>query len=128
MPTVLPFTPDLSDTMPYHWEMFQLMRHHTYAGFRFFSLENMRAAKSRVQSLPPYKGRVFVTSEKPWGFRGYCARIYSVRCIKPCGRIETLNRFDTRYDAHCFAKWFADKNFVRLGNESVRLDVFSNDV
>ena len=128
MTITLPFTPDLSDTMPYHWEMFQLMRHNTYAGFKFFSPENMRAAKSRLQSLPPYKGRVFVTSERPWGFRGYGARIYSVRYIKPCGRIGTLNRFDTRHSAHAYAKAYAAKNFVRLGNESVRLDVLSEGV
>ena len=108
-------------TMPYHWEMFQLMRHNTYAGFRFFAPENMRPHRSRLQSLPPYKGRVFVTSERPWGFRGYCARIYSVRYIKPCGRIATLDRFDTRYNAHAYAKAYAAENFVRVGNESVKL-------
>ncbi len=108
-------------TMPYHWEMFQLIRQNTYAGFRFFSPANMRFSKSRIQSVPPYKGRVFVTSEKPWGSRGYYERVYSVRCIKPCGRIATLDRFDTRYHAHTFAKAYAAENFARVGNESIQL-------
>ena len=109
----------MTTTMPYHWEMYQLIRHHTHAGFKFFSPENMRAHRSRLQSLPPYKGRVFVTSERPWGFRGYCDRLYSVRYIQPCGRIKTLNRFGTRYDAHSYAKAYAAENFERVGNESV---------
>ena len=126
MPTTCPTTSEITMTvsiMPYHWEMYQLIRHHTYAGFKFFSTENMRAHRSRLQSIPPYKGRVFVTSEKPWGFRGYCDRVYSVRYIKPCGRIETLNRFDARYSAHAYAKAYAAENFERVGEQSVRLPV-----
>ena len=108
-------------TMPYHWEMFQLMRHHTYAGFHFFKPFNMKFFNSRLQSIPPYKGRVFVTSEK---YDWKSPRYYSVRCIRPDGGIDTIGefqRFSTRYDAHSFAKAYAAQNFARVGNESIQL-------
>ena len=111
----------MSSTMPYHWEMYQLIRHHTYAGFRFFSPENMRWSRCRLQSLPPYKGRVFVTSEKS----GWDApRYYTVRCIRPDGGIDTIGEFQgfaTRHSAHAYAKAYADENFARVANESVHL-------
>jgi hypothetical protein len=109
--------------MPYHWEMYQLIRHHKYAGFKFFSTENMRAHRSRLQSIPPYKGRVFVTSEKSgWN----APRYYTVRCIRPDGGIDTIGEFQffpTRQSAHRFAKAYANENFARVGNESVALPV-----
>ena len=121
-----PTTPTTSEapmptTMPYHWEMFQLMRHNTYAGFKFFTPVNMRWSRSRIQGVPPYKGRVFVTSEKSgWN----APRYYTVRCIRPDGGIDTIGEFQgfaTRHSAHRFAKVYAQENFVRVGNESVCL-------
>jgi len=109
--------------MPYHWEMYQLMRHHAYAGLKFFTPFNMRWSRSRVQTLPPYKGRVFVTSEKS----GWDApRYYTVRCIRPDGGIDTIGEFQgfaTRHSAHAYAKAYAHENFAQVGNESVALPV-----
>ena len=112
--------------MPYHWEMFQLMRHNTYAGFKFFTPVNMRWSRSRIQGVPPYKGRVFVTSEKSgWN----ATRYYSVRCIRPDGGIDTIGEFQgfaTRHSAHAYAKAYAAENFERVGNQSVRLPKENN--
>jgi hypothetical protein len=118
MPTIFPTTPDMSDTMPYHWRMYMLIRHNRNSGYHFFDAATMRCFHSRVQTIPPYGGRVFVSSEK-MSWNG--PRFYTVRCISPAGGIDTLNRFSTRYNAHSFAKWYAAKNFVRVGNESIRL-------
>ena len=113
--------PMTSSTMPYHWEMFQLMRHNTYAGFKFFAPDSKRFFRSRHQGGPPYKGRVFVTSEKSgWN----APRYYTVRCIRPDGGIDTIGEFQgfsTRYNAHAYAKAYAAENFVRVGNESIQL-------
>ena len=118
-PTI-PTTPEptMPTTMPYFWRMYQLERFHWSRGLHFFDAATMRCFHSRVQTLPPYKGRVFVTSEK-MSWNG--PRFYSVRVIRPSGGIDLLNRFEKRYDAHCFAKWFADENFARVGNESIQL-------
>ena len=107
-------------TLPYFWRMYQLETYNDITGHYFFTPGTKRFFKSRVQTVPPYGGRVFVTSERPWGQPN---RLYTVRCIKPGGGIDTLNRFQSRYDAHSFAKWYAKENFVRVGNESVRLPV-----
>ena len=108
-------------TMPYHWEMFQLIRFNVYTGHHFFSNDTKRFFNSRWQGTPPYKGRVFVTSERMnWN----SPRLYSVRVIQPDGGIETLHgfgAFSTRYEAHAYAKAYAEENFVRVGNESVCL-------
>ena len=104
-------------TMPYFWDMSSLKLHNKNNGYHFFSPANMRFSKSRVQTVPPYGGRVFITSERPWGKPN---RLYTVRCIKPGGGLDTLNRFESRYDAHCFAKWYAKENFERVGNTSVK--------
>ena len=110
-----------SSTMPYHWEMYQLERFHWSRGFKFFSPDSMRFFRSRPQGVPPYKGRVFVTSEKSgWN----APRYYTVRCIRPDGGIDTIGGFQgfsTRYDAHAYAKAYAAENFVRVGNESIQL-------
>ena len=119
-------------TMPYHWEMFQLIRHNTYAGNHFFSLDAMRFFSSRIQSTPPYKGRVFVTSER---FSCNTPRRYTVRVIDPCGNIETIAPFNTscgfqyfnsRQSAHRYAKAYAAQNFVRVGNASIQIPPETN--
>lgn len=108
-----------TDSMDYLWDMFQLIRHNVYTGHHFFDNETKRLFKSRWQGLPPYGGRVFVTSEKP---EPESERRYSVRVIHPDGAIETIKPnppwggfgyFATRYDAHRFAKAYAADNFVR---------------
>ena len=110
-------------TMPYLWTMYQLQRYHENRGYHFFKPFNMRFFRSRVQTLPPYKGRVFVTSEKS----GWDApRYYSVRVILPDGGTDTIGEFQgfgTYQSAHRFAKAYADENFARVGNESVQLPV-----
>ena len=110
-------------TMPYFWRMYQLERFHWSRGFHFFSADNKRFFNSRIQSLPPYKGRVFVTSER---MNDRHPRRYSVRYIDNDGHIITVEgfqAFESRYDAHAFAKAYAAENFARVGNESVRLPV-----
>ena len=108
-----------TSTMPYHWEMYQLQRYHENRGFHFFKPFNMRFFSSRVQTTPPYKGRVFVTSEKcGW----YSPRYYTVRCIRPDGGIDTIEEFQgfaTRQSAHRFAEKYAAENFERVEKESV---------
>lgn len=110
-------------TLPYFWRMYQLETYNDITGHYFFTPETMRSFKSRIQTVPPYGGRVFVTSEK---FDWKTPRYYTVRCIRPCGGIDTIGEFqgfDTRQSAHRFAEKYAKENFVRVGNESVRLPV-----
>ncbi len=108
-------------TIPYFWRMYQLERFHWSLGFHFFTATNKRYHNSRIQTIPPYKGRVFVTSErinKRW------PRRYSVRYIDDDGVIMTVNgfmAFESRYDAHAFAQAYAAENFERVGLDSVRL-------
>ncbi len=122
-PTI-PTTPELpmtSSTMPYFWRMYQLERFHWSRGFKFFSPDSMRFFNSRVQGVPPYKGRVFVTSEK---YDWKSPRYYTVRCIRPDGGIDTIGEFQgfaNRQSAHRFAEVYAAENFVRVGNESIQL-------
>jgi len=108
-------------TMPYHWKMYQLQRYHENRGFHFFKPFNMRFFSSRVQTTPPYKGRVFVTSERcGWD----SPRYYTVRCIRPDGGIDTIEEFQgfaTRQSAHRYAEKYAAQKFARVGNESVEL-------
>ena len=122
--TTNPTTTELSmneSTMPYLWTMNQLERYNGNRNYYFFSPDTMRFFSSRIQTLPPYKGRVFVTSERRnWN----SPRLYSVRVIQPSGNIETIGDFQgftTRQSAHAYAKAYAAENFVRVGNESVRL-------
>ena len=111
----------MTTTMPYLWTMYQLQRYHENHGYHFFKPFNMRFFSSRVQTLPPYGGRVFVTSEKC----GYDApRYYSVREINPEGGVSTVMEFqgfESHYSAHAYAKAYAAENFARVGNESVAL-------
>ena len=110
-----------TSTMPYFWRMYQLQRYHENRGFHFFKPFNMRFFSSRVQTTPPYKGRVFVTSEK---YDWKSPRYYTVRCIRPDGGIDTIEEFQgfaTRQSAHRFAEKYAAENFERVGNESVCL-------
>ena len=79
----------------------------------------MRFFSSRVQTTPPYKGRVFVTSEK---YDWKSPRYYTVRCIRPDGGIDTIEEFQgfaTRQSAHRFAEKYAAENFERVEKESV---------
>ena len=114
-------------TMPYFWRMYQLENHNRNNGYHFFSPDTMRFFKSRVQTVPPYKGRVFVTSEVG-SFQP--SRRYTVRCIRPDGQIDTIGPdpdcggfqyFATRQSAHRFAESYAAQKFARVGNESVEL-------
>lgn len=108
-------------TMPYHWTMCHVKSFCWNRGSHFFSPESMRFFSSRIQSNPPYKGRVFVTSERMnWN----SPRYYSVRVVKPSGHIETIGDFQgfaSRQSAHRFAESYAAQNFARVGNESVCL-------
>ena len=105
-------------TMPYFWRMYMLINHNKNTGHHFFDAATMRGFYSRAQTIPPYRGRVFVTSEK-MSWRG--PRFYTVRCIRPSGGIDTVIRCETRQNAHSYAKAYAAENFARVGNESVRL-------
>jgi len=110
-----------TNKMPYLHSMNQLIRYHKNHGYHFFTPLNMRWSRSRVQTLPPYNGRVFVTSEKS----GWDApRYYSVREISPEGPIGTVMEFqgfESRHSAHAYAKAYADENFARVAIESVHL-------
>ena len=126
MSTTLPTTTELSmpTALPYFWRMYQLERFHWSRGFHFFDGDTKRFFSSRIQSTPPYKGRVFVTSERNTFSND--PRYYTVRCIRLDGSIETIGEFQgfsTRYNAHAYAKAYAEENFARVGNESVRLPV-----
>ena len=124
MPTTLPTTTEIpmnTTTLPYFWRMYQLEQYHSNRGYHFFSSDNKRFFNSRIQTTPPYKGRVFVTSER---MNERYPRRYSVRYIDNEGHIMTVNgfqAFESRYDAHAFAKVYAAENFERVGNESVRI-------
>ena len=100
--------------MPYFWRMYQLVRFHSDFGFHFFSRESKRFFNSRVQTKPPYNGRVFVTSER---FNNRHPRRYSVRYIDCDGHIITVEgfqAFESHYDAHAFAKAYAAENFAEF--------------
>ena len=122
--TTNPTTTEISmntTTMPYHWTMCHIKSYCWNRGSHFFSPESMRFSSSRIQNNPPYKGRVFVTSERMnWN----SPRYYSVRVVKPSGHIETVGDFQgfaSRQSAHRFAESYAAENFVRVGNESIEL-------
>ena len=106
----------MAKPMTYFWTMDQLERFHN--GY-FFNKETMRWWKSRVQTVPPYGGRVFVTSEKmDWK----SPRKYSVREIKPDGSISTIGEFgewSSRNRAHSFADVYAHAKYRREGQWSV---------
>ena len=111
----------MTTTMPYFWTMNQLSRYNGNRNYYFFYPDTMRFFSSRIQMNPPYKGRVFVTSERMnWN----SPRLYSVRVIKPAGNIETVGEFQgfaSRQSAHRFAESYAAQNFARVGNDSVEL-------
>ena len=124
--TINPTTTETSmnePTMPYHWTICHIKTFCWNRGSHFFSPDTMRFFSSRIQTTPPYKGRVFVTSERMnWN----SPRYYTVRCVRPDGRIDTIEEFQgfaNRQSAHRFAEKYAAQNFVRVGNESVRLPV-----
>ncbi len=124
MTTTLPTTTEIpmnTTTMPYFWRMYQLIRFHNDRGYHFFSANNKRWLNSRIQTTPPYKGRVFVTSERASHRH---PRRYSVRYIDTDGTIMTVGgfqAFESRYDAHAFAKAYAQENFALRGSISVQL-------
>lgn len=107
-------------TMPYHWTMSHIKTFCWNRGSHFFSPDTMRFFSSRIQMTPPYKGRVFVTSERMnWN----SPRLYTVRVVKPSGHIETIGDFGgftSRQSAHHYAEAYASEHFERVGNESVR--------
>ncbi len=122
--SITPTTTEISmttSTMPYLWTMNQLSRYNGNRNYYFFSPDTMRFFSSRIQTTPPYKGRVFVTSERMnWN----SPRYYTVRVIQPSGNIETIGDFQgfaTRQSAHRFAEKYAAENFERIGYESVCL-------
>lgn len=98
-----------------------LENHNKNTGHHFFDAATMRGFYSRAQTIPPYRGRVFVTSEK---FSYNSPRKYSVREVQPDGGIKTIGdfgAFTSRQSAHHFAEAYASENFERVGNESVRI-------
>ena len=111
-----------ASTMPYFWTMYQLERYHNNFGYHFFSEGTKQHFNSRIQTTPPYKGRVFVTSER---MSNRYPRRYSVRYIDTDGTIMTVGgfqAFESRYDAHAFAKAYACESFGRVGEESILLE------
>ena len=105
--------------MPYHWTMSHIKSFCWNRGSHFFSPDTMRFFSSRIQTTPPYKGRVFVTSER---YNWNHPRLYTVRVVHPSGNIETIGDFQgftSRQSAHSYAKAYAAENFERVGNESV---------
>ncbi len=108
-------------TMPYHWTMCHVKSFCWNRGSHFFSPDSMRFFNSRIQTNPPYKGRVFVTSERMnWN----SPRLYTVRVVKTSGNIETVGDFQgfaSRQSAHRYAEKYAAQNFERVVNESVYL-------
>ena len=122
--TTNPTTTELSmneSTMPYHWTICHVKSFCWNRGSHFFSPDTMRFFSSRIQTTPPYKGRVFVTSERMnWN----SPRLYTVRVVKPSGNIQTIGgfgAFTSRQSAHRFAESYAAQNFARDRNESVCL-------
>ena len=125
--TITPTTtenPMTESTMPYFWRMYQLENHNRNTGHHFFSAGAKKFFNSRIQTTPPYNGRVFVTSE-----RGsfHADRRYTVRCIRPDGGIDTIGPdpdrggfqyFKTRRDAHSFAKAYAEVCFAGFATKS----------
>ncbi len=102
-----------STPLPYFWTMEHLQRWHTNLGLQFFSTGTKRFFNSRIQSTPPYRGRVFVTSER---MSDRYPRRYSVRYIDTNGDIITVcgfQAFESRYDAHVYAEAYAAENFDR---------------
>jgi len=106
-----------TNSMDYFFHMYQLKDHNKYTGHFFFDFDSIRCFKSRVQSTPPYGGRVFVTSERLLvDSDGRRSRRYSVREIQPDGSIvalDGLGAFATRRAAHAYAKAYAADNFIR---------------
>ena len=105
-------------TMPYFWRMYQLENHNRNTGHHFFSAGAKKFFNSRIQTTPPYNGRVFVTSERS-GWKA--ERYYSVRCIRPDGGIDTVGDFQgfaTRQSAHRFAKAYAEACFAGFAAKS----------
>ena len=122
--TTNPTTTELSmneSTMPYHWTICHVKSFCWNRGSHFFSPDTMRFFSSRIQTTPPYKCRVFVTSERMnWN----SPRLYTVRVVQLSGNIQTIGgfgAFTSRQSAHRFAESYAAENFVRVGNESVCL-------
>ena len=87
-----------------HNDIDSLMHHNAVMGYHFFSPSTMRSFRTRVQSMAPYSGCVFVTSDmSPRG------RVYSVRCILENGSISTHHSWiDTRAEAHRIARTLAE--------------------
>lgn len=111
----------MTNSITYFWTMDQLEMYHEskYNGY-FFNKETIRWWKSRVQTIPPYGGRVFVTSEK-MDFR--TPRKYSVREIKPDGSISTVGEFckwNSRKEAHNFANKYS-KKYKRQDTLSIQI-------
>lgn len=107
--------------MPYCWTMYHVQLLNRQRGGFFFNPDTMRFFKSRLQTLPPYKGRVFVTSERcGWN----SPRKYTVRVVRPDGNIDTVygfQAFQCRQTAHRAAEKYASENFRREGAYSVSL-------
>jgi hypothetical protein len=127
-PSTLPTTPDKhnmsnnnSPKIPYCWDMYHIKLYHrqNHRGGHFFSPGAMRGFSSRLQNLPPYNGRVFVTSEKAsWKH----PRLYTIRYLRCDGSIETVyghQAFQSRGCAHHIAKLFAQANFRQEGAFSI---------
>ncbi len=108
-------------TMPLLREMYDVERYNSQRNYYFFYPETKRFFNSRIQTSPPYCGRVFVTSERMnWN----SPRLYSVRVIHPSGSIETVGTFQgftTRKSAHDYAKAYANENYVVFGNKSIEI-------
>ena len=115
--------------MPNFTRMYQLIDHNKSTGHHFFSQDTMKFFSSRIQTMPPYGGRVFVTSERMnWN----SPRLYTVRMIRPDGSINTINPdltfrsegfqyFTSHKSAHRFAASYAAENFVVFENKSIEI-------
>ena len=92
-----------------NFETMNNLKHFNKAqGFNFFEPRTLAFFRSRVQTRPPYAGRVFVTSEaQGWGH----PRMYTVRMIQDSGSIKTIGNFQQFHlssSAHDFARTFAE--------------------
>ena len=82
-------------------DMDDLRLYNAQQGYYFFSPSAMRSFNSRVQTVAPYGGCVFVTSEA--GYR--VSRHYRVRVMNENGSIDTWDEYTTRTEAHREAQW-----------------------
>ena len=92
-----------------HDTMEEVKQHNLSQGQKFFDKGTMRFFRSRTQTIPPYGGCIFVTSEQ---YSSASPRLYTVRAILHDGSIRSLSDFQeykTYAAAHAAARNFANE-------------------